>query len=262
MSQITDQQAIDAIKDAYNAGNWQQAYSLVYDALNALGDTPPAVLVWVGGALKVNSNSGAFASYIRDYTARQYELRTGEALNTGTSGPIQVASDKIAQRFVATLFGKLSDPLDDPPAQLTGEYSALTVPTLHQIGGIDAAAAASEVFKLPSTGNNYSPWAGTVLFTNLTDGSFFNDWVLTLGTSGQKKEPGTYDLISIAQATTELKTVGRLFNANSRRTSHIFWRRQQHGGVPKGHSRQCREPVLPEHIWKRSRADRHWQSNF
>jgi hypothetical protein len=89
MSQITDQQAIDAIQSAYNAQNWQLAYSLVYDALVALGDVPPAVQIWVGGARNVNGNSGAFAAYIRDYTARQFELRTGEVLDTGPSTSTQ-----------------------------------------------------------------------------------------------------------------------------------------------------------------------------
>jgi Ca2+-binding RTX toxin-like protein len=216
MTQITDQDTIDAIQAAYNAHDWQKTYQLVDNYLvaimNPLDHTNDerAVRVWVEGARDVNGNTGRFASYIRDYTAEQYELRTGEPLDTGNSGPIQVASDKIAQRFIATLFGELANATDDPPDQLTGTFTSLTIPSLHTIGLIDAGAAASEVFNLPSTGSNYSPWAGTVLFTNLGDNTFFNQWVLSLGTDTFKREPGTYDLATVAQATDELKSPGSI----------------------------------------------------
>jgi hypothetical protein len=85
---ITDQDTINAIQDAYNAQNLPLAYTLVFDAISnvttAVVDgvpvitTSPAagvdagVWAWVGGAINVNTNSGAFAQYIRDYTAEQW----------------------------------------------------------------------------------------------------------------------------------------------------------------------------------------------
>jgi len=213
---ITDQDTINAIQDAYNAQNLPLAYTLVFDAISnvttAVVDgvpvitTSPAagvdagVWAWVGGAINVNTNSGAFAQYIRDYTAEQYRLRTGSTLDPTR---IQTASNDIARRFIADMFGELSDPRDDP-GFLENVYSSLTLPDLKRIGLIDAGAAAADVFP----GTNYSPWAGTVLFTQLGEGSFFKDWVLTTDVNGNKTEPGTYDLATIAKTTVDLLTTG------------------------------------------------------
>jgi Ca2+-binding RTX toxin-like protein len=213
---ITDQDTINAIQDAYNAQNLPLAYTLVFDAISnvttAVVDgvpvitTSPAagvdagVWAWVGGAINVNTNSGAFAQYIRDYTAEQYSLRTGSTLDPTR---IQTASNDIARRFIADMFGELSDPQADP-GFLENVYSSLTLPDLRRIGLIDAGAAAAEVFP----GKNYSPWAGTVLFTQLGEESFFKDWVLTTDVNDKKKEPGTYDLATIAKTTVDLLTTG------------------------------------------------------
>jgi Ca2+-binding RTX toxin-like protein len=127
-------------------------------------------------------------------------------------GLVQLASDEIARNFILTLFGVT--PADG--ATLTEVPAQAALPSLYEIGNIDAAAAASEIFEnstVSSGGRNYSPWAGTVLFTNLGDNSFFKDWVLAQGTSTFKREPGTYDLIAIAQATVAEKTLGRLFGS-------------------------------------------------
>jgi hypothetical protein len=163
-----------------------------------------AAWIWIGGAKNVNANSGAFASYIRNYTAEQYLLRTGQnipgGVGTDPDGLIQAASDKIAQRFVASLFGKLDDPNGNPEAVIDGEFTSLTLPDLDTIGRIDAGAAASGIFAStsPDGMKNYSPWAGTLLFTRLNDPSFFQNWVLTKDANTFKKETGTYDLATIA----------------------------------------------------------------
>src|SRR5882724_3526350 len=214
---ITDQNTINAIQDAYNAQNLPLAYTLVFNAITTATVTEvpdgapivtqapadgvdPAVWAWVEGAINVNTNSGAFAQYIRDYTAEQYQLRTGSTLDQTR---LQVASNDIARRFIADMFGELSGPLADP-GFLENTYTQLTLPDLNRIGAIDAGAAAAEVFP----GTNYSPWAGTVLFTQLGDDSFFKNWVLTTDVNDNKIEPGTYDLATIAKATTDLFTTG------------------------------------------------------
>lgn len=224
MTTITDQQQIDAIQSAYNSQNWQLAYKLVFDAITtmttvqdsiSLNPSPgvdPAVWLWISGARNVNSDNGAFANYIRDYTAEQYLLRTGQSVPGGTttspSALIQVTSNIISKRFIADLFGLLPGPEATPPDQITGSFTSLTLPDLNRVGAIDAGAAASTIFNGTTAdgSNNYSPWAGTVLFTQLGENSFFKDWVLTTGTNDHKQELGTYDLATVAKASTDLFT--------------------------------------------------------
>jgi hypothetical protein len=211
MTTITDQATIGSIQAAYNSGNWQAAYQLVFNALttettvqdpsggtvdqvNPSSGVDAAVWIWIAGAQKVNANSGPFAQYIRDYTEEQYLLRTGTQIG---ATDIQDASNIIAQRFIANMFGQLNDPNDpnaSPPDQLLGTFSSLTEPNLQTIGQIDAGAAAARIFK-PTTADdmpNSTPWAGTLLFTQLNDPSFFQDWVLTTQKNDFKKEAGTY----------------------------------------------------------------------
>jgi hypothetical protein len=124
MFQITDQATLRTIAQAYNTAvqtkNWAPAYQLIVNAmqverqfLDEFGQptslrernpaVDPAVYLWVEGALKVNTGDGAFATYIRDYTIRQHQLRSGESTNI--SQLIQDTSNLIAQRFVATFLG-------------------------------------------------------------------------------------------------------------------------------------------------------------
>ncbi len=143
-----------------------------------------AVAIWVTGAEQVNADQGPFAEYIRQYTALQYSIRNPSAPPL-PDGQIQAASNTIADRFVGDIL------------------NTHLLPDLDQTGRIDAAPAAALIF-----GGNFSPWAGTVLFTNLGDGTFFNDWVLQLGINDHKQEPGTYDLATIAQASDGLRQPG------------------------------------------------------
>ena len=214
---ITDSDLIQRIQAAYNSRNWQEAYSSVYSGLthsvidvdaegNATFRDEPidssangqAVWLWVSGAQKVNVNSGAFSSYIRGYTELQYKLRSGIDLG---AGELQQTSDDVARRFIATLFEKLTSTSLNPPGNIEGTYSSLEVPVLGDIGRIDASSAAKRIF-----GGDYVPWAGTVLFAKLGDSSFFKSWVDQLDVGDFKKEPGAYDLRSIAQATIAQKT--------------------------------------------------------
>jgi hypothetical protein len=225
---ITDISTISAIQNAYNNQQWQAAYQLVFDAISteAIIQDPsgatydqvnpsvgvdPAVWIWIAGAKNVNGNHGAFASYIRDYTAEQYTLRTGQPIPDGL---VQSTSNLIAQRFIADLFGALDGPTASPPLSIAGSFASLTLPTLDQVGGIDAAAAAAGIFNntTASGAPNYSPWAGTLLFTRLNDPVFFRDWVLTIKSNSNKQEDGTYDLASIAKTTADLGGLGFLLN--------------------------------------------------
>ncbi|MGJ8514640.1 hypothetical protein [Carnimonas bestiolae] len=212
---IKDQQKLAAIWAAANAEDWPATYAAAVDALSD-PDHPGrpaegvdiAVYTWISGAQGVNSNQGAFAHYIRDQTKLQYQLRTGETPDDWEER-IQNASDKIAENFAKTLLGV--DLVNDPDAPLpSAPPTSAVVPSIHDVGLIDAGAAASEVFTdASSTGApNYSPWAGTALFSYLGDTSFFNDWIANSDTNQFKVESGTYDLIAAAEVSTSMKDVG------------------------------------------------------
>lgn len=212
---ITDQEKLQVIWDAAKAGDWPAVYAASVDALTAPNHTNEpiegvdiAVYTWLRGAYNVNSNQGAFAHYIRDQTKLQYELRT-EHIPDDWEARIQNASDKIAENFAKTLFGV--DLSSDPNAPLPDTLPlSAKVPNIHEVGLIDAGSAASEVFTdASSTGaSNYSPWAGTTMFSFLGDTSFFTEWVTTNDTSSFKVESGTYDLIAAAQVSLQMKNLG------------------------------------------------------
>lgn len=211
---ITDREKLQAIWEAAKAGDWPAVYAASVDALTdpnhanqPIEGVDIAVYTWIKGAYGVNSNQGAFAHYIRDQTKLQYELRTGHVPDDWEAR-IQNASDNIAKNFAKTLFGV--DLSSDPNAPLPdAPPTSAKVPDIHEVGLIDAGAAASEVFTdASSTGApNYSPWAGTTLFSYLGDTSFFTEWVATNDTSPFKVESGTYDLIAAAQVSMQMKNL-------------------------------------------------------
>jgi hypothetical protein len=68
-----------------------------------------ATWVWITGAQLVNADSGVFANFIRNYTASEYFIRTGETINAAFPGAdeIQVASNEVATNFSTSFFMKL-----------------------------------------------------------------------------------------------------------------------------------------------------------
>ena len=202
---VEEYAALQKAFDAADAGEkaWANVYETIYDAISIptglvdpetglpIGSATPkpgvdhASWIFLGGAFKVNASTGAFAAYIRDYTADQIKLRLGAAASShNIPVDIQKASDGIAREIAEEIL----------------EGGGL-LPKLHTLGQKDAAGVAATLFD-----NASSPWAGTVLFTDLGDGGFFKDWVLTNGINSGKLEAGTYDLVSIAEATITEKT--------------------------------------------------------
>lgn len=209
---ITNRAVLQRILDAANQGDWQGTYQAAIDALTAANSpnqpipgVDPQTYVWLLGAKQVNDNYGGFASFIRDFAMRQYELRSG-FMPDNPEVVLQATSDRIIEMFVRNLFG-VSD--NDPLPTIAPDLAF--PPTLHEVGLIDGGAAVAEMFVGAATSTglpNYSPWPGATLFVKLGDTSFFDNWVLDLGTSDFKQEAGTYDLVAAAQVTVELKTVG------------------------------------------------------
>ena len=161
----------------------------------------PIVWRWIDGATKVNSGTGFYADFIREYTKIQYTMRGGlgdaVALN-------QQSSNLIALNLADDILG----------------YDGL-LPGIVGLGAIDAGAAASTVFRnLPgSPGDDYAPWAGTLLFPYLGYDGFFRDLLLNHeqvsatiegATTVIKHTQGTYDLVAaIAAASDALQIAGR-----------------------------------------------------
>lgn len=212
---ITDPAALQQILEAAKAKEWSTAYHYSLEAMSdpshpgrPAAGVEPGVYLWVGGAEKINANKGSFSYYTREFNRIQYELQKG-APAPDWQQRIQAASDSIAENFVKTLLGV--DLANHPDAPLPDSPPAeAAVPDIHTVGLIDAGAAASKIFTdSSSTGrSDYAPWVGTTLFTKLNDPSFFKDWVLTLGTSKYKQEPGAYELIATAQAVLKMKSLG------------------------------------------------------
>ncbi len=189
-------------------------YNYIYDAItvydgitSAAGPAPdvdPDVWEWVGGARDVNSNTGFFASFIRQYTEAQYDLRYGadSISQSALDANVQIASNLIASNFAADIISKINDPT-----------AQSQLPDIKSVANDDAGAAASTIFN-----SNFSPWAGTILFAYLGDTAPLQEWVLNLATHTEngvtyKNLTGTYDLVSIAAVTEQMATVSNSIQA-------------------------------------------------
>lgn len=86
---------IETARDAFEVnrsgeGIFTAAYQALYEEITDtfMVDEPrdgvdPNVWLWIAGAQDVNSNSGGFAGFIRDYTERQHEARYGVPMAPG-----------------------------------------------------------------------------------------------------------------------------------------------------------------------------------
>lgn len=166
------------------AGKFQDVYDLIYDILTEEGTISNGpvdgleenVWIWISGAREINSGVGYFADFIRGYTRSQYEQRYHRTLS---DEDLNIASNNIARNFINDI--------------LEG-----TTPTIEELGLIDAAPVAGEIFN-QSFDQNYAPWSGTLLFPFLGVDSYYRDWLLTENTVGEFKPiAGTYDLVSVA----------------------------------------------------------------
>lgn len=189
----------DAAASNSEAGKFKSVYDLIYSIVtneSFFYDTPVEgleenVWIWIGGASQVNSGTGYFADFIREYTRTQYELRYRITIS---DEELNIASNKIARNFIEDI--------------LEG-----STPSIEELGLIDAAPIAGDIFNqvFPS---NYTPWSGTLLFPFLGVDSYYRDWLLTEESVGQFKPlPGTYDLISTAAASIPL--VGSVFEVGA-----------------------------------------------
>ncbi|MES2675670.1 MAG: Ig-like domain-containing protein [Pseudomonadota bacterium] len=171
----------------------------------------PAVWRWVQGAMKVNSGLGFYADFIREYTIEQFTLRGGSESDAIKYN--QVGSNNIAFNLALDMIA-----------------NAGTLPSPLGLGAIDAGAAASKVFNhLPDSNADYAPWAGTLLFPFLGIDNFYRDLLLNservtanIGfdtATGEAKiikyTTGTYDLISMLQATRAAAEVASGIGNNS-----------------------------------------------
>lgn len=192
MAYTFTQEELNQIQAAYNqanaakadteVGKFRDVYDLIYNIVTDSGffyNSPEEgleenVWTWIGGARAVNSGEGYFAHFIREYTRSQYEQRYRLTI---TDEDLNVASNTIARNFISDV--------------LQG-----TTPTIEELGLIDAAPIAGDIFNQVYD-KNFTPWAGTLLFPFLGIDSYFRDWLLTEDTIAEFKPlAGTYDLIA------------------------------------------------------------------
>lgn len=135
------QAQVNDIGLSLTAHDYVEAYTKAADhAVGGLG-ADPAVLAWLRGAAEVNGNDGAFADFIRGYTAAQYQARIGTAV---TENQLNAASNDIAEAVLGYIVS-------------SGE-----LPSLSQIATDDARESAQTLFQGDAGG-----WAGNPLFLGL-----------------------------------------------------------------------------------------------
>ena len=197
------QAQLDEIRELRDAGpvggNYSHVYLFIFNQLSDLnGDGDPIpktgvdkdVWLWLRGAADVNADAGTFFSdFVREYTKEQFILRgidpsfSDQQIETR----IDFASNNIALTFIRDI---LNEP---PPGGTIGSNPNHELPNMERIRLFDAGSIAAGVFD-----NSFAPWAGTLLFPFLADGVGTQQWLLSLGTADGQKQPGTYDLISVA----------------------------------------------------------------
>lgn len=153
--------------------------------------------LWLRGAYQANSNDGSFTSeFIRNYTTRQYELRYGNTDNLD----IQEASNDVAENFAIDVVNNSTLPPIDRVAILDGGRGVAPVFDGQDIAGLDYTG-------------NHSPWSGSILFPFLGTGEPTRDNLLVeersleTGSTYFKALEGTYDIISVAQASWDVNNL-------------------------------------------------------
>ena len=215
---------------------YEELYALVTD-FDGINGPKPGVdyqsWLWLRGARYVNRGEGPFAALIRDYTIIQHQQRYGYP---ASDDEMNRASNEIAKNFLGQWLGY--DPL----------FPGGTVPTIGQTGLFDAGPAASEVFNKEG-GGDPAGWAGTLLFGNLGDRSFWDGLILTslrdpnaVGHIGDgtrlpsTRDRGSYNAIAAAAALQEWNAASAAAGAILSPSEwaelvSIFWAQSAYHGI-------------------------------
>ena len=112
-----------------------------------------AAMLWFDGAVLVNKGEGAFSTIIREYTARQFELRFGSSSMADVISQMQAVSDAIAEQVVK------NDILD----------GGGVLPSMQELASSDASIAGQMLFSSLGNGDSAvtqnSGWSGAILFS-------------------------------------------------------------------------------------------------
>lgn len=167
---LSEEQKTD-IRDLIDQGRYNDGYRYLLEASSVrdnAGNLRPAPgvdrdsWVWLAGATDVNAGVGPANNFIRTYTKKQMEIRTGETIS---DAELQNISNKIALKVLNDAIGQ-------------GK-----LPTIAEIGKNDASETAAEL-----TGDQ-AVWSGNVLFLALGQSQPFKNTLL--------EKPGdTYDLLA------------------------------------------------------------------
>ena len=155
---------LSQIRALVTNGNFPAAYRLAASFASGGEGVSQASILWMQGAAQINENVGSEAAFVRQYTAAQFEVRFGVALDQTL---IQNVSNTIAARVLAEILR-------------TG-----TVPSIDTIALEDALPAATQIFRGDPGG-----WAGNPLFLFLGHSTAFTNNILEV--SGD-----TYDALAM-----------------------------------------------------------------
>jgi len=142
-------------------GAYASIYQWVADLLESKGvSSDNQTLLWLRGATEANAGRGAMSALIREYTAKQIELRYGKTI---TDAQMQLASDQVARNLIRDLIGPATD-----------EWPTGKVPDIERIARADATAVGTVLFStqygMPGRDDSDTPltsnaaWSGTLLF--------------------------------------------------------------------------------------------------
>lgn len=155
---------LSQIRALVTNGSFPAAYRLAASFASGGEGVSQASILWMQGAANINENVGSEAAFVRQYTAAQFEVRFGVALDLNV---IQDVSNKIAGTVLEEILR-------------TG-----TVPSISTIAQDDALPAARDIFRGDPGG-----WAGNPLFLFLGHSAAFTNNILEV--------PGdTYDALAM-----------------------------------------------------------------
>lgn len=167
------------------AGKYYLAYLFLAEAQSTISGSGVSTVkpsadagswMWFRGAAKINEGVGPFSLFVREYTATQYNLRTGE-----TIGDMQGVSNTIAENVISDII------------QHNG-----AIPSLQQIGDFDAGAAVGSLY---GQSTDFSAWSGVPLFVLMGEPKFFNEHILD-------QKNGLYDFLALLNSVKEASSSG------------------------------------------------------
>ena len=204
---LLSQDQIDAINAIFLNPPTGDAYADRYDAILAIIQQPDAfgtiadasVVAWFGAAAQANRGVGGASDFIRDYTAAQIAIRTGQPASVTN---IKAASDAINQAVWVDLTNN---------EELVGGQTFYALPSVLEIGRNDALATMTALgFSTPSI------WSGNLLYLGFGITEFYEQNIIGSADS-------TYDFFVMREAMLVAGFSESMFSGGMQDIWELFW---------------------------------------